>query len=36
MFRHPPRRRETVHVVAVAALAVGYLAVLAGWLLMRL
>lgn len=33
MFRHPPQRRETVQVVAVAALVVGYLAVLAGVLL---
>jgi hypothetical protein len=36
MFRHPPQRRETVTVVAIAALAVGYLSVLAGWLLTRL
>ncbi len=36
MFRHPPQRRETVTIVTLAALAVGYLAVAAGWLLSRL
>jgi hypothetical protein len=34
MFKHPSQRRETVHVVALAALVVGYLAVLVGLLLL--
>ncbi len=34
MFRHPPQRRDTAYVVAMAALAVGFLAVVTGWLLM--